>query len=119
MKKADNRPIDRFMKRLPQKNRGSLVYLFYFGINLEMIAGKMIIEFFIDYFVFVNGKTAGNLQHIVKFFIPILVFEIIKRAFVFISESLPYIGKIFFRQSGSLTFRREVKIPHDDCFTAR
>ena len=79
-----------------------------------MIAGKMIIVLFIDYFVFVNGKTAGNLQHIVKFFIPILVFEIIKRAFVFISETLPYIGKSFFRQSGGLTFRREIKISHDN-----
>ena len=69
-----------------------------------MIAGKLIIVLFFDYFVFVNGKTAGNLQHIVKFFIPVLVFEIIKHAFVFIPKSLPYIDKIFFRQSGGFIF---------------
>lgn len=74
-----------------------------------MIAGKMIIVLFFDYFVFVNGKTAGNLQHIVKFFIPVLVFEIIKRAFVFIPKSLPYIDKMFFAKAEALLFGVKLK----------
>ena len=88
------------------------LFLFYFRINRKVIAGIMIIIFFVDYFVIKYGKTAGKLHDIIYFFTCIFIIEIIECSLVFVFETLPDIGKVLFCKSEGFTVRIAVEVAH-------